>query len=119
MADQAASFPLWAVPLWLIFLSVAGLLLAGHEAGVRLRRLVNRRRDGPDPDEVIGATYLSASLGLLAFLIGFSFSMAVDRYNMRSALVREEANLISTVHRRRHPRPGVQAAAGPQSGRLR
>ena len=40
----------------------------------------------------------SAALGLLALLIGFSFSMAVSRYDLRKSLEAEEANAIGTEY---------------------
>jgi hypothetical protein len=91
--------PLWVLPLWAIFLIVLVTLMIGHEAGVQLSRRV--RGDGRDgsSDDGIGGNYLPASLALLALLVAFSFSMAVDRYNSRRALVNEEANAISTSYR--------------------
>lgn len=91
--------PLWWLPLWLIFLLVAAVFLVGHELGVQLRRRTSRAPAGEhESNEGIGGNYLTASLTLLALLVGFSFSMAVDRYNTRSNMVREEANAISTAY---------------------
>jgi hypothetical protein len=44
-----------------------------------------------------GAHLLSAVLGLLALLLGFSFSMAMDRYDTRRQLVVQEANALGTT----------------------
>lgn len=93
--------PFWSLPLWLIFLMVAAMFLVGHELGVQLRRRTRRGPAGEQEDnEGIGGNYLTASLTLLALLVGFSFSMGVDRYNTRSHMVRDEANAISTTYRR-------------------
>jgi len=43
---------------------------------------------------------VSAVLGLLALLLGFTFSLAVDRYETRRRLVLEEANAIGTTYLR-------------------
>jgi hypothetical protein len=43
---------------------------------------------------------LSASLTLLGLIIGFSFSMAISRYDLRKANERVEANAISTEYLR-------------------
>jgi len=43
---------------------------------------------------------VSAVLGLLALLLGFTFSLAVDRYETRRKLVLEEANAIGTAYLR-------------------
>jgi hypothetical protein len=40
---------------------------------------------------------LSAVLGLLALLLGFTFSMALNRYEVRQELVAQEANAIRTT----------------------
>jgi hypothetical protein len=37
-----------------------------------------------------------AALGLLALLLGFSFSLALSRYEVRRNLVLQEANAIGT-----------------------
>ncbi len=93
--------PFWSLPLWLIFLSVAAMFVVGHELGVQLRRRTSRGQAGEEEaNEGIGGNYLTASLTLLALLVGFSFSMAVDRYNTRAHTVRAEANAISTTYRR-------------------
>ena len=39
---------------------------------------------------------MSAALGLLALLLGFTFSLALDRYEQRRELVVQEANAIGT-----------------------
>lgn len=101
----------WALPLWAIFLIVTAVLLVGHEAGVQIRRRTTRSVDADaDGVEAIGGSYLTASLSLLALLVAFSFSMGVERYNSRSALVREEANLISTAWRRLDALPTADKA---------
>jgi hypothetical protein len=87
-------------PIWLICLVVVVLLIGGHEVGVRLRRRVGREAERGESVEKIGGNYLGASLGLLALLVGFSFSMAIERYTAQRALVSEEANAISTTWRR-------------------
>jgi hypothetical protein len=43
---------------------------------------------------------VSASLGLLSLLLGFTFSLSLSRYEIRRTLVVQEANAIATVARR-------------------
>jgi hypothetical protein len=43
---------------------------------------------------------VSAVLGLLALLLGFTFAMAVDRFEQRRTLVLDEVNAISTAYLR-------------------
>jgi len=45
-------------------------------------------------------TVQSSLLGILALMLGFSFSIALDRYNSRSEAVLEEANAIGTAYLR-------------------
>jgi hypothetical protein len=53
---------------------------------------------------------LSASLTLLGLIIGFSFSMAVGRYDQRKNLEEEEANAIGTEYVRADLLPAEDAA---------
>jgi hypothetical protein len=67
---------------------------------------VFRRRLGHAPTETAEASdgqegyIVSAVLGLLALLMGFTFSLAVDRFDARRRLVLEEANAIGTAYLR-------------------
>lgn len=86
----AASLPLLGLGLFV-------LMLLAEAIGAGLRRL--RRRDegeGKGQEELI----LSAVLGLLALLLGFTFSLAVDRFEVRRQLVLQEANAIGTAYLR-------------------
>ncbi len=55
---------------------------------------------------------VSAVLGLLALLMGFTFSLAVDRFEARRILVLEEANAIGTSYLR------AQLLAEPDRSRM-
>ncbi|RJF96413.1 hypothetical protein [Sphingomonas cavernae] len=64
------------------------------------RRYRERRRTG-DKDEGSQEGYVvSAVLGLLALLLGFTFALAVDRFETRRSLVLQEANAIGTSYLR-------------------
>lgn len=83
-------------------LGVAGfvlvLLTLCAVAGALTKRSYRRRTAGADEDGGGQESYVvSAVLGLLALLLGFTFSLAVDRYETRRALVLEEANAIGTA----------------------
>ncbi|CAN7466760.1 hypothetical protein LJR219_003119 [Phenylobacterium sp. LjRoot219] len=89
-----------AAPALITGLLLFGLMLAAALLGRRLRR-GHSLRFGDDgeakgQEEII----LSAVLGLLALLMGFTFSLAVDRFETRRALVVEEANAIGTAYLR-------------------
>ena len=82
--------------LWRTFLVLAAVLAAATEVGYRLRRW--RAGDAPPPaDATPSGIVISAVLGLLALLIGFTFSMSIERYDTRRDLVLAEANAIGTV----------------------
>jgi len=53
---------------------------------------------------------LTATMTLLGLLIGFSFSMAISRYNQRKSYEAEEANAISTEYARADLLPAADAA---------
>src|SRR5580704_16040319 len=53
---------------------------------------------------------LGASLTLLGLIIGFSFSMAITRYDLRKSLEEAEANAISTEFMRADLLPAASAA---------
>lgn len=84
-----------AIPLWLILvITVAVILLAieiGFRAGVdRARKSENERQAPIDP--MVGST-----LGLLAFVLAFTFGMATSRYDVRKQLVVDDAVAIRTA----------------------
>jgi hypothetical protein len=85
-------------PIVLIYLVLVLIALAAFELGFRLGRWWQTRT----PDEKDGSTGLlvGALLTLLAFLLGFSISMATDRYNTRRTLVLTESNAINTAYLR-------------------
>ena len=75
----------------------------GFRVGLRLYRAHDEARK-----EQIGGTQ-GAMLGLLALLLGFTFAMAVGRYETRRTLVLTEANAIGTTCLRASflPMPGA------------
>ena len=83
-------------PLLVLALSFLVLSLA-VEIGDTLRKRVSSLREEERADFGI---VLSATLTLLGLLIGFSFSMAVSRYDQRKNLEEAEANAIGTEYLR-------------------
>lgn len=81
-------------------------------AGVFLARKVRPVHD--DERDDLGLV-ISASLTLLALIIGFSFSMAVSRYDQRKNYEEEEANAIGTEYVRADLLPADAAAQVRQS----
>ena len=77
-------------PLWSIFLVSFVSILAASEIG---RRLVRASKRGGDNV----STLEGAILGLLALMIGFTFAMALARFENRRDAVLNEANAIGTT----------------------
>ncbi len=90
-------------------LLVVSLLLQWVAAlGGRLARRARRTATDPQHEEIV--TVLNASLTLLALLIGFSFAMAVNRYDQRKDYEEAEANVIGTEYLRADLLPAAAAA---------
>jgi hypothetical protein len=81
---------LYNVPLPVIFLIGLALIWGVSELGWRL----GQRGDGHSTN--IG-TLESAAAGLLALIIGFTFAMALSRFEARRDAVVQEANAIGTT----------------------
>lgn len=86
------------LPLWGLFLAVLVLVLAAIEGGYRLGNYRHRRSDG-EKEAPVGAM-VGATLGLLAFMLAFTFGMAAERFDTRKQLVLDEANAIGTTYLR-------------------
>ncbi|TWB40574.1 uncharacterized protein DUF4239 [Nitrospirillum pindoramense] len=83
-----------AAPLALVGLLFMATLAVGVEVGYRGQLWLSARNQGKGapPDHI-----LSAVLGLLALLLGFTFSLSLNRFEGRRDLVVREANAIGTV----------------------
>jgi hypothetical protein len=77
----------------LVFAIGFSLLSLASVAGSRLR---TRYRDITDEHKEDLGVILAATLTLLALIIGFSFSMATERYDQRKNFEEAEANAIGT-----------------------
>jgi len=94
-------------------LNIAGLLILlllilALESGFRLGRFVIRRRT-PTEAEKSSINFATAGMvGLLAFLLGVSLSMASDRYQQRRDSVLHEANAIGTAWLRAQVATGAE-----------
>jgi hypothetical protein len=91
--------PLDVFPIWVTAVFIAALLLGACELGYQVAR---RKGDFEKSDE---GHVLSAMLALLGLLVGFSFSIAVNRHEQRRILVVDEANAIETEYLRTQMMP--------------
>ena len=91
---------------WVVFLALLIALLVAAQVGF----VIGSRGRGREDDGGSEATTIQAAvLGLLALLLGFSFSMAMYRYDMRKGLVVDEANAIGTTYLRARMLPKDQS----------
>ena len=84
-------------PLLLLAVVYAGLVAIG-EVGYRVGRRFRERIDQP-ARQLEGAVQ-TGTLGLLALLLGFSFSLVASRYETRTHVVMHEANALGTAYLR-------------------
>jgi hypothetical protein len=80
---------------WLVFLISFLAMWIAARVGLALHRGRGEMNTGERED--LGMI-LAASLTLLGLIIGFSFSMAISRYDQRKNLEEEEANAIGTEY---------------------
>lgn len=75
--------------------TLLGLMLVANEIGYR----IGYRSSSPDTEGTRSRTNatLTSMLGLLALLLGFTFSMSIQRFDNRSDNVISEANAIGTA----------------------
>ena len=95
-----------AVPLWAVFLLSVIAMLAAADGGYRLGAY-RRARSEDEKEGPVGAM-VGSTLGLLAFLLAFTFNMAATRLDTRRALLQQEANAIGTTY--------LRAATLPERG---
>ncbi len=93
-------------PFILATLSFVVLLISAG-LGILSRRGVWKLREDQRQDFDI---ILAASLTLLGLIIGFSFSMALTRYDQRKSCEAEEANAIGTEYTRTDLLPAADAS---------
>ena len=99
-------------PLLVFVLSFVAMWISAWVGGrIRRRQEAEAMRDAEHED--LGVIQ-GAALTLLALLIGFSFSMAVGRYDQRKAYEEEEANAIGTEYLRVGLLPEADAARARQ-----
>lgn len=98
--------PLDVIPLWFLFLATCLLswlaLLGGYRfGGWRHAHVVEEKESSLGP-------VVASILGLLAFLLAFTFSLAATRFDARRQAVLDEANAIGTTYLRTRLLPEPQ-----------
>src|SRR5271163_5060162 len=98
-------FDLFNYPVVLFFVSLLVLWLSAR-IGISLPK----RQDNVEGAREDFGIILGATLTLLGLIIGFTFSMAIARYDQRKNLEEEEANAIGTEYVRADLLPAAEAA---------
>jgi len=79
----------------LVAIALLGVMVLGAELGYRLGRKGRRTHDEPTRTQI--TSIQAATLGLLALLLGFTFAMALSRFEYRKQMVVQESNAIGTA----------------------
>ena len=87
-----------SLPLWGLYVATIVVTLLAVEGGQRLGKY---RRQHPEPElEAPVGVKVGATLGLLAFMLAFTFGLAASRFDTRRGFVVDEANAIGTTYLR-------------------
>jgi hypothetical protein len=98
--NNAMNFPILVLVVCFFALSLS----------VRVGASFRKRRRNLQQDERDAGVIEAATLTLLSLIIGFSFSMAVSRYEQRNNYEAAEANAIGTEYVRAELLPAAEAA---------
>ncbi|APR82764.1 Hypothetical protein A7982_08113 [Minicystis rosea] len=85
-------------PLWLLLGGTIVVLLLAVEGGYRLGGY--RRRHSEQEQGAHVLALVTATMGLLALVLAFTFSLAAARFEARKQMVVDEANAIQTTYLR-------------------
>ena len=93
---------------FIVFVAVLAVHWLAAYAGDAFRRKIRPLKQGEEREDF--EVVRTASLTLLGLIIGFSFSMAVNRYDQRKKPEADEANAIGTEYMRARLPSGVDAS---------
>lgn len=89
-----------SIPLWVVLLVLTILFVVTSEIFFKVGARARARKSSKITSESISDLVPTSILGLLALLLGFTFSMAITRFETRKNLVLKEANAIGTTYLR-------------------
>ncbi|KDM90263.1 hypothetical protein [Photobacterium galatheae] len=87
-----------SLPISLVFAGIALFMLVFCEIGYQFGFHAHTRRDKEAPGTL--GSMVGGLLGMLAFVLAFTFSMASSQHELRRNNVLEEANVIGTAYLR-------------------
>lgn len=86
------------LPTWIIAVGLLIAMTAANEIGYRVAARGRERET--EPSRAASTTLKGSVFGLVALLLGFSFSATTARYDLRQRLVLDQANAVGTCHLR-------------------
>lgn len=90
--------PLESVPLYVIYIGLCLIMLLAFEIGYQITRRNKKFKEEVEPGTV--SPMVGGLIGVLGFLLAFTFSIATSQYTQRKQYVLEEANEIGTSYLR-------------------
>lgn len=87
-----------SLPIAVIYVLSVALMLAFGEVGYQFGVRARTRQDKEGPTSL--GPMVGGLLGMLAFVLAFTFSMAASQYDLRKQNVLDEANAIGTAYLR-------------------
>jgi len=88
----------YRLPEWACFVATLIFVQLSHEVGFRIGT-IRRLKPGENPETAAG-TISSVAIGLLAFMLAFTFNGASNNHDLRRDLILDEANTVRTVYQR-------------------
>jgi len=93
-----------SMPLWGVLVTTIIIVWVATEVGFRAGVSRSRRPGSHNETQITSMT--GANLGLLAFLLAFTFSMAASHFDNRKNVILDETKAISTAYLRTTLLPG-------------
>jgi hypothetical protein len=84
------------LPLWVTFVGIVAIVLLSILLGIYIAN-VRKRRAKPAEEEGPIGTVVSATLGLLAFILAFTFGLTASRFDTRRQSLLDEVTAIETT----------------------
>jgi hypothetical protein len=83
------------IPIWALFVGTILIVLASIELGYLLGRHTHRKSE--EEKESSASPITGSVLGLVAFILAFTFGIVFNRFDAKKELVKQEANAIGTA----------------------
>jgi cytochrome bd-type quinol oxidase subunit 2 len=82
------------LPLWVIYIIIVSIILSSVRSGIAFAQWRKKRVKHEDESSI--NTLVGSTLGLLAFILAFTFSLSSSRFDARKQFLLEEVNSIET-----------------------